>query len=233
VLAFRDAHFNAKNLVVASAGIAHAELQQIVERCSASLAAGGDASAPASSPFVGGETRIRKDLGGETHVAVSFPVPAGADANSYAVLHHTVNAALRGSGASAFVHSYSKGGLWGVSTSATSADAVNAQLTAAVAAVKAVAAGSASAGVEAAKTAVSVARLAAMESSHGTAAQLMLKAHRNGVDAKAYCSLSNVSAASVEAAAKASLGAGSVAYAAIGRTTAAPTYSAVQQMLKA
>lgn len=231
VLAYRQAHFNAKNLVVASSGIAHDQLKQIVESCAASanLSAGDSSDTASASPFVGGETRIRRDLAGQTYVAVGFPVPSGDDANSYAVLKHYLGKC----GSGAFIHSYTSGGVWGFSACGNGAEGVNAQLNAAVATLKAVADGSASAGVEAAKTSLAVERMSDMESSHEKSSEAMLTAHRNGVSTDKYCHLSGVSAASVQAAAKATLSCTNPAYAAIGRTTQAPSFDMIKKLVKA
>lgn len=230
VVSFRNAHFTAKNLVVSSSGIAHDELKRMLEGAKINT---GDASPLPASPFVGGETRIRKDLDGKTHLAVAFPMPSGAEANSFAVLQNHLDSVFKASksNTSAFAHAYTNGGVWGITVQASGAEAINAQLETAMAALKAVASGNSKAAVEAAKKAVGISRNAAMESSHNAASQIMLRAHRNGLSVDKYCNLGDVTASSVEAAAKAALGSTKVAYAAIGRTSVAPSLAAVKKMM--
>lgn len=77
VLDYRATHFVASNLVVSASGLSHDHLKACVERNVSKLSTGSK-TAFADSPFTGGEVRVRKDLHGETFIAVGFPVPAGA-----------------------------------------------------------------------------------------------------------------------------------------------------------
>jgi len=129
VLAYRAAHFTAPNLVVSASGLSHDHLKALVERNASKLATGSK-TAFAPSPFNGGEVRVRKDLHGETFVAVGFPVPAGAAANAYAVLQQYLASHLANHKchASAELHAYSTGGLLAVTAHGSSAAVVASNL---------------------------------------------------------------------------------------------------------
>ncbi len=108
LMAFRSRQYTAGNIVVTASGISHDHLKAAVEGAFAGH--GGAASTPVSSPYQGGDIKVRTDLNGKTYAGVAFPVPAGAAASAYAVLaNHLSNI----HGITAFHHQYSDSGIFG------------------------------------------------------------------------------------------------------------------------
>ena len=76
VMEFRLRNFVTSNLVVLADGIALNTLETSLQKKLSSAEVPPIAAIP--SPFTGGSVRVRADLGGDTHVALAFPAPAGA-----------------------------------------------------------------------------------------------------------------------------------------------------------
>lgn len=229
VLQYRAQHFVAQNLIVAADGVS-ADVVKAVAEPLLSLFPAGKATALPGSAYTGGESRVRVDLGGRTHVAVGFPVPAGAAGKATHVVHSLLTAQLAAKkiAAQPFLFSYTSGGLFGFTVKGKPAN-IESTLSAAIDELKAIANG----GVEghavgAAKNRVSVANFATLESTNGTGN--FVHAAVTNHAAGELADVRGVSAADVSAAAKAALKA-QTAYAVYGATAGTPSHSTVSKLL--
>jgi predicted Zn-dependent peptidase len=170
VLDYRQKHFVADNIVVTASGISHEKLTSLVEQhiiggklnSKASVhtdielevgqirvAATPTASLSAASPYIGGEVKLRQDLGGESHIGLAFPVPVGDAVKPFLVLNALL--AQKFGEHNVFLNSYSRGGISGYYSSGD-AVALGAKLEAVITEIKAIASGGVD--VSAAKTKV-------------------------------------------------------------------------------
>lgn len=78
VLQYRQHQFVGSNIVIASSGISHDTLKHLTEKYLGSLKAGTVFNT--TSPYVGGDVKLRVDFHGETYIALAFPVPAAGPA---------------------------------------------------------------------------------------------------------------------------------------------------------
>ncbi len=226
VLKYRNEHFVAENLVVAADGVS-ADVVKAVAEPLLKLFPSGKATTLPGAAYVGGETKVRVDLGGRTHVAVGFPVPAGAAGKATHVVHSLLasHLAAKKIAATPFVFNYSSGGVFGFTVKGKPA-AVEATVAAAVNELKAIAADAS--GTDAAKVKVSVANFDALES--GTGAGKFVDATLSNESVAALADARGVSAADVAAAAKAALKS-TPSYAVYGATAGTPSYSTVSKLL--
>lgn len=65
-------NFVLENVVISGSGVDHDHLKQLVKVSFADLKKGK--AVKASSSWVGGDVRIRKDLDGVSHVGIGFPI---------------------------------------------------------------------------------------------------------------------------------------------------------------
>lgn len=86
VLQYRAAHFVQGNVVVSGNGIAQERLDAAVNQWASAIPAGAARPVPTSA-FVGGEVKVRTDMGGASRFGLAFHVPAG-DAGTYITLLH-------------------------------------------------------------------------------------------------------------------------------------------------
>ena len=73
VLSFRSENFKTGNFVISADGLSHDTLKEVVECQFHGLSTGR--TSVAASPYIGGDIRVRADLGGVTYVGLAFPVP--------------------------------------------------------------------------------------------------------------------------------------------------------------
>ena len=224
-LGFRKSNFTASRLVVSATGLSIDTLKTMAELYLHALPAGSSALLAPQSPYVGGDVKLRDKSVGASHLAVGFPVPAGAGSEAYTVL-----GALLASKVSALpvpknsVSVFLEGGLLGFYAKGDAASA-SGYLEAAVAELKAAASSSNS---DAAKTKAALDAFLELESG-STAAAKLVGAVTSGISPVA--DARKVSASAVSAAAKAALGA-TPAYAVFGTTFGTPSYASVVKALK-
>ena len=224
-LGFRKSNFTANRLVVSATGLSIDTLKTLAELYLHALPSGNSALLAPQSPYVGGDVKLRDKSVGASHLAVGFPVPAGAGSEAYTVL-----GALLASKVAALpvpkdsVSVLLEGGLLGFYAKGDAA-AASGYLEAAVAELKAAAGSSNS---DAAKTKAALESFLALESG-STAAAKLVGAVTSGTSPVA--DARKVSASAVSAAAKAALGA-TPAYAVFGTTFGTPSYAAVVKALK-
>lgn len=108
IMAFRSRQFVAGNIVVTASGVSHENFKSAVNGAFTSLS--GTATAVDSSPYIGGDIKVRTDLNGMSHAGIAFPVPGGAGAGAYAVLANHLSSV---SGIFPFHHQYSDSGIFG------------------------------------------------------------------------------------------------------------------------
>mmetsp|Transcript_11659 Transcript_11659/g.11691 ORF Transcript_11659/g.11691 Transcript_11659/m.11691 type:complete len:451 (+) Transcript_11659:84-1436(+) len=229
MIGYKSKIFKSGNTSVVASGLSHTSLQALVEG-SLSLSS-GVVDAP-ECPYVGGETKIRADLG-TTHAALAFPV-SGADADKVsAVIACVLKARLaaasaNGYTASAFSSSYT-------STSATGVyvcdhpTRIGANLQLAANELRAIAKGDAAAQVELAKSQLGLVAAMGLE---GDATDALVTAALSGKTVAAIVDYSSVDAKQVASAAAAMLSA-TPSYALLGVTAGAPTYATVSSLAKA
>ena len=234
VAGYRKANFTAANVVVAASGVGIDTLKTWAELYLHGLPA-STGSAPAlpaaSSPYVGGDFKVRDNSVGATHLALGFPVPKGAAAEPYRVLYSALSAKLAAfpvpkNSLSVFLDVGASGGLLGFYATGSAAAAAG-HLEAAVAELKAAAAGT-GAGAEGAKVKTALEAFLALES--GVAgADALLSAATSGTSPVA--DARKVGGAAVAAAAKAALAA-VPSYAVYGVTAGSPSYAAITKLTK-
>ena len=142
VLAYRQHQYTANNLVIASSGLSHANLKTLSEKYLKSLVAG--AARPVSSPYTGGDAKLKGDYNGKTYCALAFPVVNPT--KPYNVLrvllnnklNKTFNSTSNTGEVTTFYAPYTNAGLWGVYATGTSATISNKLLEAAIVELKAI-----------------------------------------------------------------------------------------------
>jgi len=229
VLSYRTKVFVAGNTSVVGSGISHDALKSLVEAYLVLPA--GTAPAPAS-PYVGGETRLRADLG-TTHAALAFGISGPQSGKVTAIIGAVLKsrlAAAAGKGYSATAFSTSLGGT-GVVGAYVNAPAshVGANLQLLADELRVIAKGGATAQIELAKTQLTLAATLALEGS--SSADALASAFVTGqsvADSLSYA----VDAKAVEAAA-AQLLASVPSYAVVGVTAGVPSFSTVTALSKA
>jgi predicted Zn-dependent peptidase len=78
VSSFRSTNFVASNLVVSlSGGVPHDQVKKMIETHFCSLPASKNNAVRPASPYIGGDRKVRINLGGETYMSLAFPTPAG------------------------------------------------------------------------------------------------------------------------------------------------------------
>jgi predicted Zn-dependent peptidase len=82
IVAFRKSRFTASNIVVSSTGIPHDTVKKVVQYYFNAMPKTGDSTSP-DSPYVGGDVRVRADLGGKTYLGLAFPIASGHTGQSY------------------------------------------------------------------------------------------------------------------------------------------------------
>ena len=181
------------------------------------------------SPYVGGDMKVRADVGA-SHLALAFPVPKGQAAEPYRVLHDLLAAKVAAMpipkrALQPFFREHGSGCLLGFYAQGD-AQAAAGYLEAGVAEIKALAA---SANADGAKVRTALAAFLAVEGASDASAGSLLQASIAGVsplsDARKVTSLS------VQAAAKAALAA-VPSYAVFGTTAGTPAYASVLKMTK-
>ena len=142
VLAYRQHQYTANNLIIAASGLTHANLKSYTEKYLQSLGAG--AARPVSSPYTGGDAKLKGDFDGKTFAALAFPVTNPT--KPYNVLrvllnnklNKTFNSANNNGEVTTFYAPYTNSGLWGVYTTGTSAAISNKLLEAAIVELKSI-----------------------------------------------------------------------------------------------
>jgi len=215
VMAFRARTFVPGNIVICGSGVSHAALSESVDK-HFRFQAGSKNALPTTplppSPYVGGDVKVRS-TSDKAWAGLAFPVPAGAAAGAFCVLHSALSAAAP-AGTRMFHHQYADGGLLGFKVSGGSAADASKALEAAILSLKAVA----SAGVT--DAAVKNARLSARE--HTALVQRTITG----------MTTSGATAAQASAAAKSVLATARPAYAVYGATAGSASYEAVKALLK-
>lgn len=216
VLAYRATNFVSGNVVISASGISSKDLEALVKDASVTVGSGSPAKA---CPYVGGDIRVRKDMGGKTFAAIGFPVPTGEASKPYAVLSAMLSA-------SSSVSSYTSGGLFSITASGSPLE-VTAALDAAVTELKAVVNKSPQT-LTAIKNKVTLSKMIELE---GACSAALMSASCLGVKAASIADVRSVEASAVSAAASAMLK--SVpSYAVLGKTAGTPKYDAIKQLLK-
>jgi len=227
-LSYRASHFLRENLVIAASGMTADRLQKMVELYAASLPSKSitPLTLP-SSPYTGGEVKVRVEGSGSTDLAVAFPVPAGEAGKPSQVLAGILagRLAAKGSKATAFFNNYSKGGLLGVRVGGGVGAATN-ELTAALHELKALA--SSALETDVVKTKVSLDNFLALEGQATTS--YLLGSILAGVSPAQLADVRTVTAQSVSGAA-ASLLKTEPAYAVLGATAGTPSYAAIKKII--
>jgi len=215
VMAFRARTFVPGNIVICGSGVSHSDLAASVDkhfRFHTGSKNALPAAALAPSPYVGGEVKIRS-ASDKSWAGLAFPVPAGAAAGAFRVLHSALSAAAP-AGVRVFHHQYADGGLLGFKVSGSSAADASKALEAAISSLKAVAA----AGVT--DAAVKHANLTARE--HSALREKILTG----------LTISGATAAQASAAAKTVLATARPAYAVYGATAGSASYESLRALLK-
>jgi len=229
VMSYRSKVFVAGNASVVGSGIGHEALQSLVE-AHLHLPAG---VVPASvSPYVGGETRLRADLG-TTHAALAFGISGPNAGKSAAIITAVLknklgSAAGKGYSASAFATTLGTTGVVGAYVNAP-ATQVGANFQLFADELRVIASGAAVAQIELAKTQLNLAAALALEGSGSvdTLASAFLRG-QSVAESVSYA----VDAKSVAAAA-AELLASVPSYAVVGVTAGVPSFSTVSALSKA
>lgn len=217
VMDYRTKHFVSENVTITANGISNAALSALVDEATYMPSAGADTVA-ATCPYVGGEMRVRADLGGHTFLGLAFPTPSGDAAKPFAVLEAMLST-------SSSINTYSSGGLLSIYSSGSPAEAT-AGLSSAIAELKAIASKS-PAEVEAAKNKVALSKMLALEGESVT--ESLMSATAQSTSIATVGDFSAVSASSISAAASAALK--SVpSYAVLGKTAGTPSYATVCAM---
>jgi len=193
--AFVAAYHGAGNIVLAGAGVSHAEL---VSAATASLGSAPAASGAAATPsaFVGGEQRIKARADG-THVGIAFAGAASGDAQKAAV-YGVLATLIEAEGVSAFNATYAETGMFGMYGSGDASAVVDAM----VATLKGISAGVDAKALGAAKASLKATIAGADGSRAATATSLASGAAASSVVSGM---ADAVSAADVQSAAKAAL----------------------------
>lgn len=229
VMSFRKSNFTANNLIVSATGISIDSLKTMAELYLHSVPQSNVTLPLPSSPYVGGDMKVRDTTVGSSHLAVAFPVPKGAGAEPYKVLHTLLASKIAAmpvpeDSLVAFYEEVSSGGMIGFYSKGTSAEATS-YIEAGVAELKAVAASS---NPDAAKVKAALESFISLESGSSGAAAL-LNSTVMGVSSVA--DARRVSSAAVSSAAKTAL-ATIPSYAVFGITAGTPSYAAVAKMMK-
>lgn len=233
IVAFRAAHFNASNLIIAASGIAHADLRSAVEKHFAQPAEKKKHAHAVQSAYIGGEVKVKHATEDESsHIGLAFPVPAGDAGKAYdAVLEilssHVGSADLKAGSVTPFLTKYSIGGLIGFAYTGTFANATAVQKSIQV--LKDIASGTIKA--DSASIEAGLKNLVSLESGASSADFLVAAKVRGGAVTFAAADVSSVSAASVAQAAKAIL-ASKPAFVVLGNTKCSPSYQLVQDAVK-
>ena len=224
-LSFRAAQFKSGGTCLAVSGVEHKIAQAWAETSLQDLAA-GSVKAPEVS-FVGGDVRLRADTDGVSHVALAFPVPAGAAAKPFEVLSTTLAHKFVNSSIVPFVVKYSHGGLFGVYVSGQSKD-TSASLEQCIAELKSIAGGKVGA-VEVSKTQLSLSKALQIEGDGASSA--LLNSLHTGSSLTEAAKYGDVTPNTVSAAAASALK-GNSAYAVLGSTLGTPSFDKVTKLLK-
>lgn len=227
ILEYRANHFVRNNLVIAANGASVEQIKQLSDLYTARLAGAEGAKVLPESVYVGGDNKVRADLGGKTNLVVAFNVPSGSNGKAFQVLSEVLGSRLAGKGvcASSFIHQHSKTGLLGVHTSGCASTASK-NLQTAVEELKAIAAGAGD--ITSAKTKVALDNFSALEGKNSTT--FLLNSFLAGEDASKLADVRSVTPQNVSDAA-AKLLKSVPTYSVYGATAGTPTYSAIQKLL--
>jgi hypothetical protein len=177
--------------------------------------------AKATSAYVGGDLRVRKNGCTESTLALAFPLPEGKEVKAYKVLAAILKEQLKNvPGVHVFVASYTSGGIWGFKVSGPSEKAV-AGLHKAVEALKA----AGNANIDAAKAS------ATLEAGFACPVDLLQWGRSLNISDADAANYDNVSAQDVSGAVSASLKA-TPAFAVHGQTYGVPTYDKIAKLLR-
>jgi predicted Zn-dependent peptidase len=215
VMAFRARTFVPGNLHVCGTGVSHSALSEAVDK-HFRFHSGGKNALPATqlppSPYVGGDVKVRTSSE-KAWAGIAFPVPAGAAAGAYYVLHSALSQAAP-AGTRVFHNQYADGGILGFKVEGDSAADASKALEGAIASLKAVAA-------------AGVTDAAVKNATLGVGDHAALVVHAlTGTGSR------GATAAQAAAAAKALLAVARPAYAVYGATAGSASYEAVKNMLK-
>jgi len=140
-MAFRARTFVPGNLHVCGSGVSHSALAEAVDKHFHFHTGSKNAIAAAplaASPYVGGDVKVRTSSD-KAWAGIAFPVPAGAAAGAYRVLHSALSQAAP-AGTRVFHNQYADGGILGFKVEGNSAADASKALEGAIATLKAVAA---------------------------------------------------------------------------------------------
>lgn len=232
-LAYRQHQFTANNLVIASSGVRHEQLKKWTATYFADMAAAPAASAAtASAVYTGGDAKLKGDFDGKTHLALAFPAPVNSKPHNVlrTMIGNKISKAATDGEICAFLAPYASGGLWGFTASANSSDAANKLIDSAIAELKAVSANTVGAAeLDAAKNQLTVQKSSVLES--GNATSVLLQAHLAKASPRDTTNFSNITAADVSAAAKASLAA-TPSWVVLGKTAGAHNFATIAKKLQ-
>jgi len=217
-LDLRSQLFRTGNLVVTGSGVGSERLAALLEGYGGGLAV-GPRLPPAPSPYQGGEVRVRG--GGDLHMALALPTPAGAAGQPLWVLLEL----LQAQGLHAFLQPYSSGGLLGIYCTEA------AQLQSLAGLLRSLASPAAIPGFLAARSKAALARLLALEGKGVASTALLLEGHLTGLRADLLADLRGVSEEAVRQAAAQLLAAGP-SLAVLGATHRAPSHAEVAKLFK-
>ena len=226
VLAYRAKTYTASNLVVTASGIPATNLRVLLEAYLHELPKGSGSIVP-TSPYTGGDVRVKADLEGKTVIGIGFPI--AANDSSALLLKDMVLSKLKS--VSGIYQGYSSGGLLGFIIEGSDPQAATAGMEAVIAEIKQLSVSSSAAAVEALRKHISLELITAYESSAFTTAAVRAAA-AGKVHAPQAVGVLDIPMSAVAQTAKSLLSA-PPAYAVYGRTAGTPNYAAVTtKMLK-
>lgn len=220
VLEYRSTNFVSSNLVVTANGISQDKLKSLMTLHGDLLPSGPTTPLP-SSPYIGGDVRVRVDLDGSTNLGLAFPVPVGEAGKPYWIISELLSNKFQKDKicASSSVYSYSTGGLLTVTTSGSVSEATR-YLQLAVAEIKSIAIQTPS-GINGMKNKVSLSKVSSVDS-------ILSSLSAGGREGSG--DLRNVSDSSVSVAAQTILKS-IPSYAVLGTTAGTPSYVQINKML--
>ena len=232
-VAYRTANFKSGNVIVTASGISadkHDDLTGLIEKVFAPLSSG--TGSRAASPYVGGYSKVKKDVCGQTYLGLAFPTPTGEQAKSYKVLQSILSSKLSAApkgAVTSFLSLYSTEGIIGAYAKGTSSAAASSYLEAFVAELKAIAKGVSADDVKAHVASVSLKDALEVDSKDATKA--LLSSSLLGVPITKISDYSAISASTISAAASKILSS-NPSYAVLGNTLGAPSYQQIISKVK-
>ena len=225
VLAYRAKTYTASNLVVTASGIPATNLRVLLEAYLHELPKGAGRVLH-SSPYIGGDVRMKADLDGKTVIGLGFPLPEND--SSALLLKDMVLSKLNS--VCGVYHPYSSGGLLGFVIEGSNPQEASAGLEKLISEIKQLAVFSSASTVEALRKHISLELISAYESSAFTTAAIRAAA-AGKVNPPNSVGVLDIPMSAVAQSAKTLLNA-TPAYVVYGRTAGTPNFAAVSKMLK-